>query len=85
MGCLFQLFFFVIAIVLLPILFLLNSFGRAKRRTFTFRSHDNASQRREQEYQPDDSDDTPRNNTPIDQSTVEYIDFEEVEDTQSKQ
>lgn len=81
MGCLFRSFFLVIILViLLPVLFLMLFVGRAKVRTHTFRGKqseqdNNAHNEPEEEY-----DVAPRNNKPIDQSTVEYIDFEEVDD-----
>lgn len=80
MGCLFRSFFLVIILVILfPVLFLMLFMGRAKVRTHTFRGKksgkDNDAHDDQEEY-----DVAPRNNKPIDQSTVEYIDFEEVDD-----
>ena len=82
MGCLFQSVGIIIILVLLvPIMLLLSLFGRVRtsfmRKT---RTNDDTTQTRRDEAAADDKDDSERINVPIDQSTVEYIDFEEVDD-----
>lgn len=88
MGCIFKSFFLVIILVILfPILLLLMLFGGAKVRSFTYKWGNGKHRYNSYEEQDDDDrgeyDATQRLNTPIDQSTVEYIDFEEVEDDDS--
>lgn len=82
MGCLFQSVGIIIILVLLvPIMLLLSLFGRV-RTSFMRKTHtnDDTTQTRRDEAVADDKDDSERINVPIDQSTVEYIDFEEVDD-----
>jgi hypothetical protein len=82
MGCLFQSIGVIIILVLLvPIMLLLSLFGRV-RTSFTRKTpvDDSAKQTYHDETVADDDDESERVNIPIDQSTVEYIDFEEVDD-----
>ena len=82
MGCLFQSIGIIIILVLLvPIMLLLSLFGRV-RTTFARKTHtnDDTAHKHRDEGVADDDDESERINIPIDQSTVEYIDFEEVDD-----
>lgn len=78
MGCLLQsigvIFLFAL---LIPVLLLMNLFGRFRRHTHTQQDDDATTNSYTTQ---EDNDTTERINTPIDQSTVEYIDFEEVDD-----
>ena len=82
MGCLFQSIGIVIILVLLvPVMLLLSLFGRVRRATFVHKRHtEDDSQIHKDETVADEEDVSERINKPIDQSTVEYIDFEEVDD-----
>ncbi len=79
MGCLFKSFGIIILLVLLlPVILLLSFFGRTR---FTSVSRDVHNNDTEKENGHSDREDTPVHpDKPIDQSTVEYIDFEEVKD-----
>ncbi len=81
MGCLFQSIGVIIILVLLvPIMFLLSLFGRV-RTSFTRNTNtDDDNKQTHRDETVADEDDSERINIPIDQSTVEYIDFEEVDD-----
>ena len=81
MGCLFQSIGVIIIFVLLvPIMFLLSLFGRV-RTSFTRNTNtDDDNKQTHRDETVADEDDSERINIPIDQSTVEYIDFEEVDD-----
>lgn len=83
MGCLFQSIGVIIILVLLvPIMLLLSLFGRV-RTTFARKTHtndDTAHKHRDETVADEEDDESERINIPIDQSTVEYIDFEEVDD-----
>lgn len=81
MGCLFQSIGVIIILVLLvPIMFLLSLFGRV-RTSFTRNTNtDDDNKQTHRDETVADDDDSERINIPIDQSTVEYIDFEEVDD-----
>ncbi|MBR5844351.1 MAG: hypothetical protein IKY75_07205 [Bacteroidaceae bacterium] len=82
MGCLFQSIGIIIILVLMvPVMLLLSLFGRVRRATFMHKRHaDDDSQVHKDETVADEEVVSDRINKPIDQSTVEYIDFEEVDD-----
>lgn len=75
------LFIILILAVSLPILFLLFLARMVKKTTFTFRKGRHSTTYESHKQSSDDDYRVSNNNKPIDQSTVEYIDFEEVEDT----
>lgn len=75
------LFIILILAVSLPILFLLFLARMVKKTTFTFRKGRHNTTHESHRQSSDDDYRVSNNNKPIDQSTVEYIDFEEVEDT----
>lgn len=83
MGCLFQsIGIIIILILLVPVMLLSSLFGRVRRTTFTqhHRTQDDTDIHTCEDKAVDDTDVADRVNKPIDQSTVEYIDFEEVDD-----
>lgn len=78
MGCLFKSFGIIILLVLLiPVILMLSFFGRA--RNITVHRHKENNNQTNYNNQEEDSN-TVHPDKPIDQSTVEYIDFEEVKD-----
>lgn len=78
MGCLFKSFGIIILFILLvPIILMLSFFGRARNISVHRRKqNDNQTSYNEEEQNTQ----TVHPDKPIDQSTVEYIDFEEVKD-----
>lgn len=82
MGCLFQsIGVFFILVLLVPVMLLLSLFGRVRRTTFVHKQHvDDEAQTHNDETIEEDITPEERVNKPIDQSTVEYIDFEEIDD-----
>jgi hypothetical protein len=83
MGCLFKSFgLIIIFILLLPIILLLSFFGRVRfgRGDTTHTHHDDESASHSETHNHDNIDTSDHSDKPIDQSTVEYIDFEEVEE-----
>ncbi len=82
MGCLFQsIGVFFILVLLVPVMLLLSLFGRVRRTTFVHKQHvDDEAQTHNDETIVEDITPEERVNKPIDQSTVEYIDFEEIDD-----
>lgn len=82
MGCLFHSIGIIFILVLLvPVMLLLSLFGRVRRTTFVHKQHtDDEPQTHKDETIVEDITPQERVNKPIDQATVEYIDFEEVED-----
>lgn len=84
MGCLFKSFgIFLIFILLIPFMLLFTLFGRVRRTKMYTHQHTQQDDDT-MSYNHDTTDDTvepsSRIDKPIDQSTVEYIDFEEVDD-----
>ncbi|MBR6757501.1 MAG: hypothetical protein IKM35_03400 [Bacteroidaceae bacterium] len=67
--------------IILPILLLISLFGRVRSHTRTTTDTD---EKPETNHQPQsDNDDVPSNiDTPIDSSTIEYVDFEEIKDNE---
>lgn len=82
MGCLFQSIGIIFILVLLvPVMLLLSLFGRVRRTTFSHKPHvDDEPQTHNDDTVVEEMTPEERVNKPIDQSTVEYIDFEEVDD-----
>lgn len=82
MGCFFHSIGVIfILILLVPVMLLLSLFGRVRRTTFVHKQHtDDEPQTHKDETIVEDITPEERVNKPIDQATVEYIDFEEVED-----
>lgn len=82
MGCLFQSIGIIFILVLLvPVMLLLSLFGRVRRTTFSHKQHmDDEPQTHNDDTVVEEMTPEERVNKPIDQSTVEYIDFEEVDD-----
>ena len=82
MGCFFHSIGIIfILILLVPVMLLLSLFGRVRRTTFVHKQHtDDEPQTHKDETIVEDITPQERVNKPIDQETVEYIDFEEVED-----
>jgi hypothetical protein len=82
MGCFLQsIGIIIILVLLLPVMLFSSLFGRVRSTTFTQRRHtadDNDIPT--PEYKAEEEEPTDRINKPIDQSTVEYIDYEEVDD-----
>lgn len=79
--CLFRsLGILLLFVILIPVFLLMMLFGRG--RTFTFTTRKEAEPESSQ-YTPDEPSQQ-EVNKPIDQSTVEYIDYEEVDDKQSE-
>ncbi len=79
MGCLFKSFGIILFMaILLPILLLISLFGRVKSRTTT-----EDEEEPETNHQPSNNEDTQSNiDIPIDSSTIEYVDFEEIKDNE---
>ena len=78
MGCLFKSFGIIILFVLLlPVILMLSFFGRNRNITLHRREQndDTINHTEKEQYTS-----TVHPDKPIDQSTVEYIDFEEVKD-----
>lgn len=80
MGCLFKSFGVVLLLaILLPVMLIMSLVGTFRRAASQHRQEsqpsDNDTYTSSEEEQPID-----RTNKPIDQSTVEYIDFEEVDE-----
>ena len=82
MGCLFQSIGIIFILVLLvPVMLLLSLFGRVRRTTLSHKQHvDDEPQTHNDDTVVEEMTPEERVNKPIDQSTVEYIDFEEVDD-----
>lgn len=83
MGCLLKSFGLIIIFVLLiPVILMLSLFGIKVHR---HKSEDEQSQYGDDhtQHQNDQTTGAAHPNKPIDQSTVEYIDFEEVKDNDS--
>lgn len=82
MGCMFKSFgIIIILVLLLPVILLLSFFGRT-RYTSVHRGNRQEEHAGETENRQNTHDDTSSvtPDTPIDQSTVEYIEFEEVKE-----
>lgn len=89
MGCLFKsIGIIVIFVLLLPVIFLFSVFGRARHISVRRGRHDEEPTQHggdETQYDADEQDrGSSHPDKPIDQSTVEYIDFEEVKDNAPK-
>lgn len=87
MGCLLKSFGLIIIFVLLiPVILMLSLFGRARTiKVHRHKPEDEQSQYGDDhtQHQNDQTTGAAHPNKPIDQSTVEYIDFEEVKDNDS--
>ena len=81
MGCLLQSIIVGFIFLLMPVLFLMSYFGRIGRSIFSRRTTKENDEPHQNDYTENNETESPeRVNKPIDQSTVEYIDFEEVQD-----
>lgn len=83
MGCLFKSFGIVLLfVILIPIVLLISLLGTFRRTTMRSSHQGQESQQSDEDTYTSDDEVEPvdRTNKPIDQSTVEYIDFEEVDE-----
>lgn len=79
MGCLFKSFgIILIMAIILPVFLLISLFGRIRSHTKTTNTPD---ENRDNTHQPQNEHvDEDLSDKPIDSSTIEYIEFEEIKD-----